>query len=98
MLGFVIEDVNYLGFVFQHPKFSAKFVFWNVTELVSMDVINIYEHESPVYFATLEHFISAFEALSQIKLKLREDVELKDLAHILCDPNTKFCLNQNKDA
>jgi hypothetical protein len=86
MLGFIIQDENPVGFRFIHPRFNQIAYVFLLNKEWFED--RIYIADTQIGFNTLDHFINSHEVLTGSKL----------VAHILCDPNTKFCLNQKKDA
>ena len=103
-LGFVIQEENPAGFAFVHPKQSLNngnilYVFWHAQNKISMQHTNIEFH-------TLEHFILAHQALTLSKLNgvkvmtVGDYISVKYIPNVapLIDPNTQFCLNQNKEA
>jgi hypothetical protein len=109
MLGFVIQDKNPAGFVFTHPKNSMiNFVFWEKFKAV------IIQHTVVEFATLEHFIISyqtlTLSKLRGVKVKNAGDrvsvsIQISDLQpkHInigvgIVDPNTKFCLNQNKDA
>lgn len=84
-LGFVIQDENPMGFRFVHPRFNkVGYVFFKDKEWFEE---RVYIADTYIGFNNLEHFINAHEVLTGSKL----------ITYII-DPNTQFCLNQNKEA
>jgi hypothetical protein len=86
-LGFVVEFENPVGFRFFHPNFhKICYVFWNKSQTISLSVLDSFNEFSLIEFETIKHFTTVHKAISQPKLKI-QDISL-------CDPNTRFCINQ----
>lgn len=105
-LGFVIQEENPVGFSFYYPKTILRYVFWNKSETITLDILGNLLQEDCVEFHTLEHFILSHQTLTLSKLKgvkvmtVGDYISVKYIPNVapLCDPNTQFCLNQNKEA